>query len=74
MEVDVEILDVNEEDARKLLLSIDPFAALAEMQLHERLMEMAPTDSAELEAAWKTAARAAVKRRLDIDAAPISAE
>jgi len=30
MEVDVEILDVNEEEARKLLLSIDPLAALAE--------------------------------------------
>src|ERR1700719_2547468 len=30
MEVDVEILDVTEEEARKLLLSIDPLAALAE--------------------------------------------
>src|SRR5205807_2010611 len=30
MEVDVEVLDVNEEEARKLLLSIDPLAALAE--------------------------------------------
>src|SRR6266481_2501736 len=40
MEVEVEILDVNEEEARTLLLSIDPLAALAESQeaLHERLM------------------------------------
>ena len=32
MEVDVEILDVNEKEARALLLSIDPLAALAETQ------------------------------------------
>src|SRR5262249_52054143 len=32
MEVDVEVLDVTEEEARKLLLSIDPLAALAEQQ------------------------------------------
>src|SRR5579864_6010717 len=38
MEVDVEVLDVSEEEARTLLLSIDPLAALAETQeqLHER--------------------------------------
>src|SRR6516164_1264121 len=55
MEVDVEILDVNEEEARKLLLSIDPLAALAETQsqLHERLLEMTPAESPELEAAWR---------------------
>lgn len=29
MEVDVEVLDVNDEEARKLLLSLDPLAALA---------------------------------------------
>jgi hypothetical protein len=76
MEVDVEILDVTEEEARKLLLSIDPLAALAETQaqLHERLMEMTATDSPELEAAWRAAARAAIKRHLYYDAAPIGAE
>src|SRR5208283_2512211 len=44
MEVDVEILDVTEEEARKLLLTIDPLASLAEEQdqLHQRLMEMTP--------------------------------
>src|SRR5438552_8418634 len=31
MEVDVEVLDVNEDEARALLLSIDPLAALAQM-------------------------------------------
>src|SRR6266852_6692287 len=41
MEVEVDILDVNEDEARTLLLSIDPLAALAETQkeLHDRLME-----------------------------------
>jgi hypothetical protein len=63
MEVDVEILDVNEEEARKLLLSIDTLAALAETQsqLHKRLLEVTPAESPELEAAWRAAADAALK-------------
>jgi hypothetical protein len=32
MEVDVEVLDVTDEEARKLLLTIDPLASLAEQQ------------------------------------------
>jgi hypothetical protein len=53
MEVDLEILDVNDEEARTLLLSIDPVAALAETQkqLHDRLMEVAPTKDDDLKAA-----------------------
>ena len=44
MEVDVEILDVNDAEARALLLSIDPLAALAETQtpLQQRLLELTP--------------------------------
>src|SRR6516165_3115471 len=44
MEVEVEVLDVNEDEARTLLLSIDPLAELAGMQeqLHDRLMELTP--------------------------------
>src|SRR6516165_8993721 len=44
MEVDVEVLDVSDEEARTLLLSIDPLAALAEEQeqIHQRLLELAP--------------------------------
>jgi hypothetical protein len=63
MEVDVEILDVNEEEARALLLSIDPLAALAQTQeqLHQRLLELTPAASPELEAAWQESARAALK-------------
>jgi hypothetical protein len=57
MEVDVEILDVNDEEARTLLLSIDPLAALAETQrqLHERLMEVTPTSNEDLQVAWQAA-------------------
>jgi hypothetical protein len=59
MEVDVEVLDVNEEEARALLLSIDPLAALAETQdqIHRRLLEVAPVVSDDLRAAWEAAAQ-----------------
>src|SRR5262252_4485575 len=42
MEVDVEVLDVNDDEARALLLSIDPLAALAQAQaqLRDRLLEL----------------------------------
>jgi hypothetical protein len=44
MEVDVEVLDVNDDEARALLLSIDPLAALAQTQeqLRDRLLELTP--------------------------------
>src|SRR5438270_3053731 len=63
MEVDVEILDVNDDEARALLLSIDPLAALAQTQeqLHQRLLELTPAASPELEAAWQEAARSALE-------------
>jgi hypothetical protein len=61
LEVDVEVLDVNEDEARALLLSIDPLAALAQTQeqLHQRLMELTPAPDPELEAAWQASAEAA---------------
>ena len=64
MEVDVEILDVNDEEARTVLLSIDPLAALAETQqaLHDRLKEVAPTPPPELLAAWQAEAEAALMK------------
>lgn len=57
MEVDVEVLDLTDAEARTLLLSLDPLAALAETQtqLRGRLLEMAPPASPELEAAWAAA-------------------
>jgi hypothetical protein len=44
---DAPILDVNDDEARALLLSIDPVARLAalgqtQQQLHDRLLELAP--------------------------------
>jgi hypothetical protein len=55
MEVDLEALDVDDAEAWKLLLSIDPLAALAENQIEvdRKLREMTPTASAELTAAWE---------------------
>ena len=55
MEVEVEILDVTDAEARTLLLSIDPLAQLAlhKEQLHERLMELTPAPTPDLEAMWR---------------------
>ena len=60
MEVDVEVLDVSDEEARTLLLSIDPLAELAEEQeqLRQRLTELAPPVPPELTEAWQAAAEA----------------
>jgi hypothetical protein len=58
MEVDVEVLDVNDDEARALLLSIDPLAALAQTQeqLRDRLLEITPVSDADLRAAWEASA------------------
>jgi hypothetical protein len=58
MEVDVEILDVTEEEARALLLTIDPLAQLAQTQeqIHQRLQDITPIDDADLQALWKAQA------------------
>ena len=62
MEVEVEVLDVTEEEARALLLSIDPLAALAQTQeqIRQRLQEVAPPVPEELQAAWRAEAEAAL--------------
>jgi hypothetical protein len=62
MEVEVEVLDVTEDEARALLLSIDPLAALAEAQeqIHARLLEVAPVVPEELQAVWRAEAEAAL--------------
>jgi hypothetical protein len=51
IEVEVEVLDVNDEEARALLLYIDPLAELALLQdqIHQRLMDLTPTDSLDLQ-------------------------
>ena len=67
LEVDVEVLDVNDAEARALLLSIDPLTALAQSQeqLRARLLELTPTISPDLEAAWQGAAQAALDCKPD---------
>jgi hypothetical protein len=67
MEVDVEILDVNEEEARTLLLSIDPLAALAETQyrVYQSLRQVAPPVPDELSAAWDASIKAVQKITAD---------
>jgi hypothetical protein len=64
MEVEVEVLDVTEEEARELLLSIDPLVGLAQMQeqLYDRLREQTTTEREELKALWEEAARQSVER------------
>jgi hypothetical protein len=77
MEVEVEILDVNEQEARELLLSIDPLVRLGQMQeqLHERLRQTTATAPPELESMWQDAARQSLEaaerfRRAIAQAAP----
>src|SRR5882724_7409269 len=57
MEVDVEILDVTDEEARQLLLTIDPLASLAEQQdqLRQRLLDITPAKNPDLQIAWQPA-------------------
>jgi hypothetical protein len=75
MEVDVEVLDVTDDEARALLLTIDPLAALAQTQeqLHQRLLELAPPVPDELRAAWQAAAEACMAQAVDAKALPQAA-
>ena len=56
----MEVLDVTEEEARKLLLTIDPLAALAEQQeqLRRRLLDITPAANTDLQLAWTAEANA----------------
>jgi hypothetical protein len=61
MRVNVEVLDVNEAEARKLLLSIDSLAALAETDrdVVDDLVADTPADSPILKELWESLARQA---------------
>ena len=63
MEVEVEVLDVTDDEARVLLLSIDPLAELAQQQeqLRQRLTELAPRVPEDLAEAWQAAAAACLE-------------
>ena len=52
--LDVEVVDVSEQEARELLLTLDPLAALAETDAETMacLAELCPTDDAHLQALW----------------------
>ncbi|MFO0929164.1 MAG: hypothetical protein U0736_19430 [Gemmataceae bacterium] len=68
MPVDVEVLDVTDEEARKLLLSIDPLAALADHDpaTLDELRRITTSDSDELTNLWRAigASTAAVDETL----------
>lgn len=57
--VDVEVLDVTDEEARQLLLSMDSLAALAETdgEAVAHLRELTQANSAELAALWQSLAQ-----------------
>ena len=76
MEVDVEVLDVNDDEAQALLLSIDPLAALAQtqQQIRQRLLELTPAVDPELEAAWRAAAEATLAARPEAPAVAMGPE
>lgn len=59
MEVEVEVLDVNDEEARALLLSMDPLAALAEtdQSIHDRLAAITRSGSEAVQALWQATAK-----------------
>ncbi len=63
MEVDVKVLDLNDDEARTLLSSLDPLAALAETQfaLHERWRELTPASSPKLDVLWRETAEKCLK-------------
>ena len=58
MMVDVEVLDVTEDEARALILSIDPLAQFAatQQELQQRLIDLTPVNDPDLKKMWEQAA------------------
>ncbi len=73
-EVDVEIVDLDDAEARTLLLSIDPLAALAgcDEAAHTRLRELTPTDEAALAQLWEAAHAPPPELPTDDDVGPLA--
>jgi hypothetical protein len=69
MEVEVEVLDVNDEEARKLLLSLDPLVLLADYdrEVLDRLRAVTASDSEAIQNLWQSLAAgdAAVREQVD---------
>ena len=68
-EVDVEVLDVTDSEARALLLAIDPLAELAgyERQTLDELRMQAEADSAAVKTLWQTLEEAAAQNRKQLE-------
>jgi hypothetical protein len=71
MLVDVEVLDVNDAEARQLLLSIDPLAALAEADAEAvaELRKVTQTDSEVLTELWQNLAKSDAATRAALEQA-----
>ncbi len=71
MEVDVEVLDVNDAEARALLLAIDPLAELAgyDADTLAELRTLVEVDSAAIKSLWETLTEASKKTRKAVDSA-----
>jgi hypothetical protein len=71
MEVDVEVLDVDDAEARTLLLSLDPLAQLADYDHDalDRLRQATPTSSASLANLWEAIAHSQAAVAASLDAA-----
>lgn len=74
-EVDVEVIDVTDAEARALLLAIDPLAQLAgyESDTLDKLRQVVEADSAAVKSLWQVLqeASAATKRAFEKDAAKL---
>ncbi len=70
--VTVEVLDVGDEEARKLLLTIDPLAALAQADQAalDALRQVTETDQAALDGLWQTLGEAARQTSEQLAAEP----
>jgi len=74
--LDVEVLDVNDTEARALLLAIDPLAQLADYddQALTQLRSVAEADSAAIRGLWQTLddQDAKVRKRIEEESEPRS--
>ena len=70
--VTVEVLDVGDEEARKLLLTIDPLAALAQADQAalDALRQVTETDQAALDGLWQSLGEAARQTSAQLAAEP----
>jgi len=68
-EVEVEVLDVNDAEARALLLVIDPLAQLAgyDAEILEELRGLAERDSQAVKSLWETLEEASARTKRDLD-------